>query len=119
MVRIVGITFFSLLLCGCSANSLNSNAKSVRVTNSEPRENCKFIDQVTGSQGNYFTGGWTSNKNLEQGAINDLRNETAKIGGNTVVILTQRSGQTGSSYNGSGSSQQTNVIVTGSAYNCQ
>ncbi len=90
----------------------------MRITHTEPGKECTFLGEVTGSQGNFFTGGWTSNSNLETGARNDLKNQALTKGGNVVVILTQRAGQTGSSYFGSGSSQQTNVTVSGSVYRC-
>ena len=86
--------------------------------NTEPTGNCTFLGEVTGSQGNFFTGGWTSNSNLETGARNDLKNQAYSMGGNVVVILTQRAGQTGSAYFGSGSSQQTNVTLSGTVYRC-
>lgn len=52
------------------------------------------------------------------GARNDLKNKAYKMGGNTVVLLTQRAGQTGSSWHGSGSSKQTNVTLSGNVYRC-
>lgn len=54
----------------------------------------------------------------ETGARNDLKNKAYKMGGNTVVLLTQRAGQTGSSWHGSGSSKQTNVTLSGNVYRC-
>lgn len=108
----------TLFLTACSANSLYSGAERVRLTHNEPGKECSWLGDITGSQGNFFTGGWTSNSNLETGARNDMKNEAWKMGGNVVVLLTQRAGQTGSSYNGSGSSQQTNVTLSGSVYRC-
>lgn len=113
------IVSFSILLTACSANSLNSGAEQVRITQNEPAKDCVFLGEVTGSQGNFFTGGWTSNSTLETGARNDLKNKALNMGGNRIVILTQRAGQTGSSYFGSGSSQQTNVTLSGTVYRCQ
>lgn len=107
-----------LLLSACSANSLDSGAQRVRVTNTEPGKDCTFLGDITGSQGNFFTGGWTSNRNMETGARNDLKNQAYQMGGNVVVLLTQRAGQTGSAYQGSGSSEQTNVTLTGNVYRC-
>ncbi|WP_435954797.1 DUF4156 domain-containing protein [Dryocola sp. BD626] len=112
------VVTLAVLLAGCSANSLNSHAQQVRVTNNEPGKECRFLGDITGSQGNFFTGGWTSNSNLETGARNDLKNQAANMGGNVVSIITQRAGQTGSAYDGSGSSQQTNVTLTGNVYRC-
>ncbi len=53
---------------------------------------------------------------METGARNDIKNKAAAIGGNVVVLLTQRAGQTGGYYGGSG--QQTNVTLTGNVYRC-
>lgn len=39
-----------------------------------------------GSQGNWFTGDVTSNKNLVIGARNELRNEAYKLGANVVYV---------------------------------
>lgn len=112
------IILFVTLIAGCSANSVHHNATRVRVTNNEPGHECQFLGDVTGSQGNFLTGGWTSNSNLETGAHNDLKNKAADMGGNVVSILTQRAGQTSSAYAGTGSSQQTNVTLTGNVYRC-
>lgn len=105
-------------LSGCSADSLSPGAGKVRITNSEPGKECTYLGDVTGNQGNFFTGGFTSNSNLETGARNDLKNQAANMGGNVVSILTQRAGQTGSLYDGSGSMEQTNVTLTGNVYRC-
>ncbi|ELW3333420.1 DUF4156 domain-containing protein [Salmonella enterica] len=107
-----------LLLTACSANSLQHGAERVRITHNEPGKECTYLGDVTGSQGNFFTGDWTSNSNLETGARNDLKNKAWGMGGNVVVLLTQRAGQTGSSFHGTGSSRQTNVTLSGSVYRC-
>ena len=112
------IAVMMMVLAGCSATSVNPNASHVRVTNNEPGKECKFLGDITGGQGNFFTGGWTSNSNLETGARNDLKNQAANMGGNVVSIITQRAGQTGSSWDGSGSLEQTNVTLTGNVYRC-
>lgn len=109
----------TLLLTACSANQLDGRAQSVRVTNGDPKGECTFLGTVTGEQGNFFTGGWTSNANLETGALNSLRNQTAKLGGNTVSLITNRAGNTGYSDGNSGGSEETNVVITGSAWNCK
>ncbi|MCS2154832.1 DUF4156 domain-containing protein [Scandinavium goeteborgense] len=114
----VSIILLMMTLAGCSATNVNSNASRVRVSTNEPGKECKFLGDITGSQGNFFTGGWTSNSNLETGARNDLKNQAANMGGNVVSIITQRAGQTGSSWDGSGSMQQTNVTLSGNVYRC-
>ena len=75
------------ILSGCAAKSVRPEANSVEVVNEAPnKDRCKFLGEVYGSQGNWFTGDWTSNKNLMIGARNELRNETHALGGNVVYI---------------------------------
>ncbi|MCC7006603.1 MAG: DUF4156 domain-containing protein [Ottowia sp.] len=106
---------FVVMLSGCAAVSVNPGSAIVRVTHVEPGKECKFLGDATGNQGNFFTGSFTSNADLETGARNDLKNKAAAMGGNVVSILTHRAGQTGSR---NGGSEQTNVIVTGDVYRC-
>ena len=105
------------VIAGCSAVNLESGAQSVRVVTNEP-QGCEYLGEVTGSQGDFFTGAFTSNANLETGARNDMKNQASKLGANTVQLLTNRAGQTGSMGQGSGSMEQTNVTYTGAAYKC-
>ncbi|HCT5823784.1 TPA: DUF4156 domain-containing protein [Citrobacter sedlakii] len=113
-MKYIVIIFITLLLSACSANSLDRAAERVRITHNEPGKECSWLGDITGSQGNFLTGGWTSNSNLETGARNDLKNKASEMGGNRVVLLTQRAGQT----EVKGSSQQTNVTLSGSVYHC-
>jgi len=110
------------VLVGCSANPLMSGAEKVRIVTSDP-QGCEYLGEATGNQGNFFTGGWTSNENLETGARNELKNAALKMGGNTILLITSRAGVTGS-YNvsggyGGGSSQETNVTYSGTVYRCK
>lgn len=105
------------LLTGCAAMDLESGAQQVRIVTNDPL-GCEYLGEVTGSQGNFFTGAYTSNANLETGARNDMKNQAHKIGANTVQMLTNRAGQTGALGEGSGGMQQTNVTYTGVAYKC-
>lgn len=106
-----------LILAGCAATEVAPEAKRIRFMQSEP-QGCEYLGEATGNQGNFFTGGWTSNKNLETGARNELKNEAAKLGGNVVVLLTNRSGQTGSGGRLFVHSEQTNVVITGTVFKC-
>lgn len=119
LLNILGVT---LVLSGCAATPLNPNAQKVRIVTTEPAH-CEYLGEVTGNQGDFFTGGWTSNANLETGARNDLKNQAAQMGGNTILLLTTRAGQTGSlgmgNGSGGGSSSQTNVTYVGTVYRCQ
>jgi hypothetical protein len=120
-----------LTITGCASVELESGADNVLVSPEKPPKGCKYLGQATGNQGNFFTGAYTSNKNLESGSMNDLRNQAAKKGANYIQMLTNRAGVTGSGSSswstgsnglsvggGSYSSQQTNVTTLGNAYHC-
>ena len=112
------VVFLAAIVAGCAAVPIHPGAVGVRVTNSEPGKECKYLGDVTGSQGGSFAGPWTSNENLETGARNDIKNKAAARGGNVVSLLTQRAGLTGSSGQYGGSFQQTNVTLTSNVYRC-
>ena len=108
-----------LSLGACSALPLQQNASLIRLTHQEPStENCKFLGDITGSQGDFFRGGFTSNADLETGARHDLKNKASMMGGNVVYLLTQRAGQTGNYNQEFGGTQQTNVTLSGNVYYC-
>jgi len=112
----------SVGLMGCSAIQLNPNAHRVIASRNAAPKGCKYLGSVVGSQGNFFTGGWTSNKNLAEGSMNDMKNKAANMGGNYIQIEADRAGMTGSSssnmYGSSGSLAQTDVTWNGNAYYC-
>jgi hypothetical protein len=105
------------LFTACASIDLQSGAQQVRIVTNEP-QGCEYLGEITGSQGNFFTGGFTSNASLETGARNDMKNQAHRMGANTVQMLTTRAGQTGTFGQGSGSMEQTNVTYTGIAYKC-
>ena len=116
MRRALAILYAGTLM-SCAAANLESGAQQVKIVTNEP-QGCEYLGEVTGSQGDFFTGAFTSNANLETGARNDMKNQAYKLGANTVQMLTNRAGQTGSMGQGSGSMEQTNVTYTGVAYKC-
>jgi hypothetical protein len=69
-------------------------------------------------QGNAFTGDFTSNRTLETGARNDIKNQAKGMGGNVVYLLTNRAGSTGGFGDNGGSLNQTNVTLSGNVYSC-
>jgi hypothetical protein len=110
--RLAATFVIVIVLAGCSAIHAKPGAELVRVTNTEPGRECKFLGDVTGSQGNRFTGGYTSDAHLEEGARNDLKNKAFALGGNVVYLLLQRESQTGMSHD------RKNVTLAGNVYRC-
>ncbi|MBM4200285.1 MAG: DUF4156 domain-containing protein [Gammaproteobacteria bacterium] len=119
--RVVVWLMFWVGLAGCAAVPLDPQAQRIRIVTADP-VGCQYLGEVTGNQGNAFTGGFTSNANLETGARNDMKNQGLHMGANTIQLLTTRAGQTGnmaiSQGSGGGSSEQTNVTYVGAAYRC-
>ena len=111
-MKIAYLVALVLTVSACSATNAKRGAELVRVTNKEPGRECKFLGDVTGSQGNRFTGGFTSDENLETGARNDLKNKAFDLGGNVVYLLIQRDSQTGDSRD------RKNVTLSGNVYRC-
>jgi hypothetical protein len=111
-----------IALAGCSAIPLKKQAGSVLVSMHTPASDCQFLGQVHGQQGNFFTGDFTSNENLENGAMNDLRNQAIDLGANYVSLITDRASSTMSGYSGQYgggmSGDQTGVYLSGNAYKC-
>jgi hypothetical protein len=117
MKHVAAIAGAILGLAACKAIPLQPGAELVRLTNEEPK-GCRFLGDVTGNQGNAFTGDFTSNRTLETGARNDIKNQAKAMGGNVVYLLTNRAGSTGGFGDNGGSLNQTNVTLTGNVYSC-
>ena len=113
-MKLISSLLPTILLAACAAIPLDPGAEKVRLTHQEP-SGCKYLGDVTGSQGNELTGELTSNSTMETGARNDIKNKARAMGGNVVYLLTQRAGHSGSY---GGSSYQSNVTLTGNVYSC-
>jgi len=113
------ITFIAMFsaavaLFGCAAKKAIPEAERVVITNEKPTDKtCKSLGEVFGSQGNFFTGKYTSDRNLMMGARNEIRNKTYEKGGNLVVI--QNINNSGL-FLGTGTASST---IVGYAYNCK
>lgn len=103
----------AVFLSGCSATSTTRHGETVELGTEKPPANCKPLGDAVGSQGNWLTGDYTSNKNLLLGARNDLRNQAAKMGGNYVWV------QNSANTNAWGSAGTTNTTVLGVVYRCE
>lgn len=100
-------------LIGCAATKVTKEAQSVEIVNEKPDTGkCKFVGEIVGSQGNWITGDFTSNKALVIGARNELRNKAYKLGANIVYIQDMKN------TNSYGSLGTTNTTAVGKAYKC-
>lgn len=117
IIKAVGLTSViaaPMLLSSCASTSLSPQAQAVMISSQPAAKNCRYMGMVTGNQGNFFTGQFTSNANMQQGAFNDLRNKAAQMGGNYVMLIMKQASMT----EGRDSGAQTNVASTGNVYYC-
>jgi hypothetical protein len=75
----------TIVLTGCAATQTTQQGAAVEVVTQKP-SGCRFIGEAVGSQGNVFSGEFTTDQNLLVGARNDLRNKASAMGGNVVQV---------------------------------
>ena len=79
----------SALLAGCTAvTPILPEATGVTVVfdNTETPQQCVPLETYVGSEGHWYSYWFISNYHLTTGAINQLRNHAAKLGGNRVEL---------------------------------
>ena len=106
----IAILTLGVALSACSAKPIKPGAEKVFLSNEKPNEECKFVGEVVGGQGNWWTDDITSNHAAVQGARNDLRNKAYDLGANYVHL--QNSTQSESEFGG------TTASSIGNAYKC-
>jgi hypothetical protein len=97
-------------ICGC-AKFIKPDAEPILIVAHDPDSKCTPIGDVEGHQGNWLTGTFTSDADLEAGARNDLKNNTLAKGGNVILVTAPPATKKGLIGN------QT-VSFSGKAYKC-
>jgi hypothetical protein len=103
---------------GCAATSLKPGAARVMVTKNAAPPGCVYLGSVVGEQGGSFSGKYTSNANLAEGAFNDMKNKAHAMGANYVVLENTQAGNTMSGDKNGVSGGQTDVTHIGNAFKC-
>ncbi len=78
----------------------------LNIVNAGKTTDCRYLGEVVGSEGHWYTYLFISNRKLIQGAINDLHNNANAIGANVVYISDNID-------------FSTSVTCYGQAYNCK
>jgi hypothetical protein len=95
------------LLTSCSLATLNTEAVHVKLSVDPIKLNsCEYRGEVIGSAGHWYDFLFISNNVLVQAAINDIRNQAAAKGADTVYIEEPQQ-------------FTTSVTMLGLAYRCQ
>ena len=95
------------LLASCSLATLNPEAVHVKLSADPIKlKYCEYLGEVMGSAGNWYDFLYISNNALMQAAVNDIRNQAAAKGADTVYIEEPRQ-------------FTTSVTMLGLAYRCK
>ena len=80
-------SILSLLLTSCSTVELKPEAAHV-VYVAEPSQvrNCQYLGELIGTEGHWYNSLYISNKDLMQAALNDLLNQAAEKGADTIYM---------------------------------
>jgi len=111
LISLFGFTV--LTLTACASTPLTLGAETIELVNDRPDSTkCKYLGEIVGSQGNWFTGDFTANEDLVIGARNELRNKAYELGGNVVYIQDLEHSRASDSLG------TTNVTGIGKVYKC-
>jgi hypothetical protein len=109
---LVGLVSSMLLVgaAGCGRyEALSPEGSTVKATTMRPNGQCTPLGTVTGKGGG-ASGGYVSNEDLTENALNDLRNQAAHLGATHVVY--------GSANLGTNDGTTTSVMLSGEAMKC-
>ncbi|GAA5645443.1 MULTISPECIES: DUF4156 domain-containing protein [Vibrio] len=87
----LNVALASLMLAGCvaPANRLSDEARQVhvRLDSGFNADGCQWKGSVTGSEGHWYNYLFYPNDVMMHGALNDIKNQAAALGANTVYLI--------------------------------
>ena len=104
-----------VFLFGCAAKQASPGAERIFISDLAPPTDCIFVGEVQGTQGNFWTSDFTSDRNILDGARNEMRNEAFSLGANYVMVETQSHSHNTAHYSLGGTYAS---VVIGNAYYC-
>lgn len=103
-------------VAGCAAAPLQTpEAARVLVTRNAPPDDCRFVGEVLGSQGNFWTAEFTSDEDLIIGARNRMRDKAYSLGANYVQIELENQSHNTADLSAGGVFSS---VVIGNGYDC-
>jgi len=103
------------LLAGCAASPLIPGGDTVLLSKEPAPEECVFLGEVQGTQGNFWTADFTSDSKLINGARNEVRNAAYELRADYVKIETESVSHNTSDHSLGGAYS---AVVIGNAYRC-
>jgi len=104
-----------VFLFGCAAKQASPGAERIFISDMAPPTDCRFVGEVQGTQGNFWTSDFTSDRNILDGARNEMRNEAFSLGANYVMVETQSHSNNTAHYSLGGTYAS---VIIGNAYYC-
>lgn len=91
------VLFTCLLTTSCSTIQKQADNKPVRlifynelnIISEDKAPTCRYLGEIIGSEGHWYSYLFITNTNLTQGALNDIYNKANDLGANTVYIDNQ------------------------------
>jgi hypothetical protein len=114
LIKMSFISSCVFLLASCDSIPLEPGADTVRLSDTPPNSACRYIGDVQSTIVNGRTAAYTTDKNLNRMANNELRNKTYDLGGNYVYITKQATGYTTLR----GNTRPSDQVIGGQAYFC-
>jgi len=114
-MKIFAVSFTIIFISACAAKQASPGAEQVFVSDRPAPEGCHFVGEVQGSQGNFWTAEFTSDRNLLTGARNEMRNQALSLGANYVEIETQSHSNNDGRYSLGGTYAS---VIIGNAFAC-
>lgn len=114
MYRLI-ISISAVLLSACAAKPTHPGAERIYVSNVAPPPDCIFVGEVQGSQGNFWTAEFTSDRNILTGARNEMRNQALSLGANYVMVETQSHSHNTADHSLGGTYAS---VIIGNAFRC-
>ena len=103
------------LLAGCAASPLMPGGETVLLSKEAAPEECVFLGEVQGTQGNFWTADFTGDSKLINGARNEVRNAAYALQADYVKIETESFSHNTADRSLGGTYSAT---VIGNAYRC-
>lgn len=105
-----------LIVAGCAAKPVVPGGIDIVLSKDPAAAYCRYLGEVRGTQGNFWTAEFTSDENLIRGARNELRNAAFQLRADYVKIESESfSNNTGEDSLGGLYS----VVIIGNAFMCK
>ena len=87
MKKHLSLIAITMALASCAVATLNPGAGQVQIVTAAAKiDGCHYLGEVIGSEGHWYTFLFIANRTLMQAALDDMRNQAATKGADTVLM---------------------------------